>query len=67
MRRLAHCVLSNLLYISVTLTEDRCSAIHPSTNLRVCVYAKKSPGKDILAGTLEIPFDSLQSFSQSGL
>ena len=43
------------------------SAAHPSSHLRVCIYAKRSIGKDILAGTLDIPYDSLHSSSQSGL
>jgi C2 domain len=51
---------------SVTLTQDCCSA-YPSSHLTLCIYAKKSIGKDIFAGTLEIPFDSFYFSSQSGL
>ena len=47
------------------MTEDRYSAAHPSSRLRLCIYAKRFAGKDILAGMLEIPLDSFDSSSQN--
>ena len=54
-------------FCAVTLTGDRHSVAPPSSHLRICVYAKRSICEDILAGTLEIPFDSFHSSYQSGL
>ena len=68
MRCLGRCGFPILIHI-VTLTENRRSVVHPSSHLRLCIYAQKCTGKDILAGTLEIPFDSFHpsESSQSGL
>ena len=52
---------------SVNLTEYLCSAARPSSHLTVYIYAKRSIGKDILAGMLEIPLDAFLSSSQSSL
>jgi hypothetical protein len=39
-------------------------AADPFSHIRLCLYAKRSVGKDIFAGMLEIPFDSFHT-SQS--
>ena len=67
MRRLARCESSIFLYIPLQPAEDRYSAAHSSSHLSLCVYAQRSTGKNILADTLEIPFDSFNSSAQSSL